>query len=555
MTPLLPTNESKIRLSQRAQDRRALIRPVSQVTLRLKSVAGQDRYTTTIDNILRWLNNRAGRKLPDAAWQRKSFELSEIGAQHTAAISLAAATYWTARLDDADKELPLRTWVTEIGVGVEDTGDVLFGTRLISATRGEDIPYDRSIPGFVKNILNSGPAELDGTILRNEPVLVNNETEVDWLLTLLVRPDRIADVVVFSLPEGSTDPQQVSASAWDILRMTQGAAHVVILTGPASYLLTDRVGRELSVFKQGIRTYRPRFKAWIDEPSNHPLTLPQRIATWAGTGGGSFEQWLANQLLANTVQGIDREDRLPAFNTIRQYAAEEERKKLIAAGGSEAELLTLFEQDNERLRNDLTEQKDQYDGLLATAEAERESALQDANAAKSQTFLLRNRIRALETQISSLVSHPQTPIPVSLENFETWCQEHMSGSVEIINRAFQGVRKSEYHDPELLYKALILLRDYYVPMRIEGGAERKNRYEHALSDLQMEESHTGEGAKFSPELYTVQYGGQRRLLDRHLKAGSSREPRFCFRLYFFWDDDSHIVVVGWMPSHLDNRST
>jgi len=504
---------------------------------------------------LRWFNNRAGRALPDAAWQRQSFELSEIGAQHTAAISLTAASYWAARLDDADKTLPLRTWVTEIGVGVADDGDVLFGTRLISATRGEDAPYNRSIPGFVKGILSSGPAELDGTALRNEPILVASEAEVEWLLGLLERPDRIADVVVFSLPDGSTDSQEVSSSAWDFLRLTQGSAHVVILTGPASYLLTDRVGRELSVFRQGIRTYRPGFRAWIDEPSHHPLALPQRVASWLSSDHGSFAQWLANQVLANSVHGIDREERLPAFNTIRQLAAEGERKKLRAAGGSEAELSALFEQDNERLRQEMAEQKEQYDGLLATAEAEREAALQDANAAKSQTFALRDRLRALESQLSGMASNPQTPIPESLDTFESWCREHMSGSVEIINRAFQGVRKSEYHDPGLLYRALVLLRDYYIPMRLEGGAERKQRYEKALSDLQLEESLTGDGAKFSPELYTVQYRGQRQALDRHLKGGTSREPRFCFRLYFFWDDETQVVVVGWLPSHLDNRAT
>ena len=61
--------------------------------------------------------------------------------------------------------------------------------------------------------------------------------------------------------------------------------------------------------------------------------------------------------------------------------------------------------------------------------------------------------------------------------------------------------------------------------------------------------------KFAADLYSVQYGGSRRPLDRHLKGGISRERRYGFRLYFFWDDESQLVVVGWLPSHLDNRAS
>ena len=81
------------------------------------------------------------------------------------------------------------------------------------------------------------------------------------------------------------------------------------------------------------------------------------------------------------------------------------------------------------------------------------------------------------------------------------------------------------------------------------------RYEQELSNLNLEDSLTGDGAKFSPELYKVQYGGQQRELNRHLKGGTSREPRYCFRLYYFWDNENQVVVVGWLPSHLDNRAT
>ena len=62
-----------------------------------------------------------------------------------------------ARIDDADKSVPLRTWVTEIAIGLAETGDVLFGSRLICTSRGETLPYDRTVPGLVREVIATGP--------------------------------------------------------------------------------------------------------------------------------------------------------------------------------------------------------------------------------------------------------------------------------------------------------------------------------------------------------------------------------------------------------------
>jgi hypothetical protein len=542
-------------IAAKLREGRSVIRPISQVTLRLKATPGKDRFAATVDDILRWMNRRAGRTLPEAAWQRQSFELSDIGAQRTAAVALTEPKYWAARLDDADKTVPLRTWVTEIGVGVDANGDVLFGARLICATRGVDEHFDRSIPGFVNAIIASGIAEIDGTVLQRDVSVANTQKDVAELVALLERPSRQGDVLIFALPEGSTNIAEAAASVTGIHSKLRGVAHVIALSGPASFLLTDAVGRQLSVFRQGVRIYRPGFRAWVEQPSNHPLILPARIAEWDGEGPEAFERWIVNQALAGSVHGPNREDRLPAFNTVRQLAAQAERTNLRDSGGSDAELLTLFEQDNVQLRTELKEQSEQYDGLLAAADAERETATQAANAAKAQALERLYRIRALEQRLALSNDKPEVRIPDSLDDFEGWCQENLVGTVELVGRAFQGVRKSEYHDPQFLYRALLLLRDYYVPMRVESTVERREAYQTALQSLQLEDSGTGDGVKYASDLYSVQYGGARRPLDRHLKGSDSRDRRFGFRLYFFWDEEDQVVVVGWLPSHLDNRAS
>jgi hypothetical protein len=94
-------------------------------------------------------------------------------------------------------------------------------------------------------------------------------------------------------------------------------------------------------------------------------------------------------------------------------------------------------------------------------------------------------------------------------------------------------------------------------MRREGGATKVEAFKAACEKLHLEEGPTGSGIRAGEqgEEYFVKFGGRRVFLDRHLKKGSSRDPRYAFRLYFFWDEENDQVVVGWLPSHLDSRIT
>jgi len=541
-------------IAAKMREGRSVIRPVSQMTVRLKPLADKDRFALTVDSVLRWMNRRAGKALPMEAWNRTSFELSDVGAQRTAAVALTEPRYWAARLDDADKTVPMRTWVTEIGIGEIDDGNTLFGVRLICASRGVDEPFQRTVPGFVRDILESGVAELDGIPIQREARVVSTEDDVRDLLTLLEDPLRQAEVLVLSLPDNSVDPSQTATPAVDLQARLLGVNHVFVLTSPASFHLTRRVGKELSVFRRAVRTYRPGFRAWLAEPSAHPLVLPPRIAAWTEVGTKAFEDWLVEHSLLASVRSGNREERLPAFNNVRQLASQLERARLKQTGGTEAELLALFEQDNEQLRRDLREQKELHDGLLAAADVERNQAIESADLIRAQSLERAHRIRILEQRLSELPEQSnKTVLPTSLEGFEDWCRQNLSGSVELVSRAYQGVRKSDFHDPTLIYRSLLVLRDQYVPMRIEGSPERRDAYLSALTELQLEESLTGDGVKYAEDSYSVQYGGRRRSLDRHLKGSNSRDRRYGFRLYFFWDEDGQVVVVGWLPSHLDNR--
>lgn len=540
-------------VAARLRQGQALVRPVSQVLVRLSVEGDSDLFNRTVDHVLRWMNNRAGGRLPREAWQRQSFELDAVGAQRTSAVSLNQPPFWAARLDDADKLVPQRTWVTEIGIGADDSAGVVFGARLTCATRGEDVPFDRTVPGFVRGVVGSAAAWLDGVPMSIDAEPVIDDQGVDRLVDLLESPARRHPVIVLALPDGSLDLTQAAIDIGVVRQRTLGAAHVRVITGPASYHLSDLLGKELSVFRQAVRLYRPGFTRWRSNPYDHPLAVPARIASWNDEGPHAYASWLVSQALAVTAHAADREDLLPSFDMVRRMAAQAQRKAVRDSGGSDAQLLKLADDEIRKLEASLSEQKQTYDGLLLDLQRQLDDAQEARRETLAEQFVLRERIERMQAALSS--SATATPIPDRLDEFEAWCGAHLAGRVTLASRAYRGVKQSVYEDARLLYEALLLLRDFYVPMKREPSLENKARFEAECQRLKIENALVGEATRTHASDYTVRHCGRPRILDWHLKRGDGRERARCFRLYYFWDDETQCAVVGWLPSHLDNALT
>ena len=132
----------------------------------------------------------------------------------------------------------------------------------------------------------------------------------------------------------------------------------------------------------------------------------------------------------------------------------------------------------------------------------------------------------------------------------------------VLPPALDEARTSPFEDVALVYKSLRLLANEYWELRVNGGSERMRRWRYGLETLglcvapSISRSRAGE----QKNEYFVNYpvGGppnNKKFLEQHLKKGNDRDERFCFRLYFFWDKKKSLVVIGWLPSHLDTRST
>ena len=513
--------------------------PACRVALRIPADDLDGAFGEVRNEALRWMQNRAGRRLPDEAWRGEGFELA--GAGPLRAEAAPEADGWTARLDEADGDAPDLSWTTEIEVA-RDGEAISAQIRLVCAAPGESPPA-RSVPGLVRWMADRFGVLSDGRPVGAGPRLVDTPERVEKFVALLCDPERRQDVLAIATGDRDGGPSAALVSPRSVFERTLGAAHVAAVTATASFALTDLVGKELSVFHQAARTYRPGFDLWRAEPRDHPLTVGARISDWAG-GPEAFEDFLvAACLRAGAADGGERPPASSAARRTAPAALRAPAAPAVLSGGEGPD--DALRRENEDLRAE--NQK------LAEALGKERSA---AAAARKENRSLKDRVAHLERAQGNAPARPDGPaVPDSFKRLEQWAKEHLDGRVRLLPRAVGAAKKSAFEDVALAYRALLILRDRYVPMRLDGGNDKLTAYREALLQEGLREEPTFAGARAGEhgDAYFVRHGGRKRQLERHLKGSNARNERRGFRLYFFWDESDREVVVGWLPTHLPTR--
>ena len=536
------------------------VRPVSQIMLDLPSQDSERTFSRCRAEALKWVEGdgraRGQRiELPREAYLGEPFQL-ELDTHPVQADTLDG--YWVVKVDEADTCVPQRTWITEIGISRDSDALVRFGCRLYCRSLGADPPYEPSVPKIVPSIARLMRATVDGEPVSQRARSIDEEDGVEELVRLLGEPTRqLSVIIVTAPPNGGT----LAISPDSLAKALIGVAHVAFLTEEASHHLTSHLGKRYSVFGGGIRTYRTGFHPEADDPRAHPLKLYDSIVN-SPDGAEAFHKFLVARTMDLHLKSRHLLGELPDLKAVKEKAAEkeqEERRQKLAElrkqSASASELETLAFEDNEKLRQQLRDHKTESERLLHEVELEREAAVRDRDDALGRAYSLGRRIESLEGKLKDRGGDVDTAIPTTLDEVKSWCEENLSGHVLLLSRAFNGLKKSRLEDTELIYKALILLRDHYVPARKEGSKKHREAFEKGCGELGLEESQsmTVTSAGEERDDYYVYYNGKREFLDRHLKKGNNRDPRYCFRLYFFWDEEQGQVVVGWLPSHLNTK--
>jgi hypothetical protein len=153
--------------------------------------------------------------------------------------------------------------------------------------------------------------------------------------------------------------------------------------------------------------------------------------------------------------------------------------------------------------------------------------------------------------------------PTDLGVLEKWIAEHHPGRIILHPRAISAAKKSQFEDVGLIYAAVDFLGTEYWASRTavpDQAADLRCQSDLKLRELKLDlapaVSVTAAGREGDEYFVTYPQGtSEKRMLEQHLCKGSARDERFCLRVYFFWDEGLKKVVIGWLPSHLDTKST
>ena len=363
-------------------------------------------------------------------------------------------------------------------------------------------------------------------------------------MDFLTDESRRCPVVVFSLPYGEDDISKTPIDIKKFIRRTVGCVHSVVITSTASYYLTDEVTKYFSTFNGAVRTYNPKFHPDYSSPFEHPITTLTSIQNWsAPTEGGDYMDFLINRVLKPMRSGEELERDIPSYQTVKQFSFAKLRSE---KNNDDTDALLKYA-DNEIK---IAEQRiAEYQELLVTAETQRDQLEQDCNRWKAQYFSLHDYVNKLIRQNTET----KINIPTDLKNFEDWVENNLQGQVVVHNRAIKAVKDTDFENKQLIYEALLLLRDYYVPMK-HGEIPQKNtlidvrNWDWTINNVLVNPIRQN---NLATNIF-VQYDGRNCELNRHLKGSSSRKRQLSFRLYYFWDSPTNQVVVGYMPGHLKN---
>ena len=147
------------------------------------------------------------------------------------------------------------------------------------------------------------------------------------------------------------------------------------------------------------------------------------------------------------------------------------------------------------------------------------------------------------------------PTKFSYKDVTNLIDTRLKGLVFLTGRARRSLKKADYHDPQFVWRTVEFLATYYPKMR--KGLITKEEFLRRCRELGLDYqlASTDVSAGMQRKKYFTDYNGNQRRLEFHLTKGSAKEPRKCLRIYFFWDEDNELVVIGHLPDHLDNSKS
>lgn len=534
-----------LRGSQVEGEHSTLLHPVSRISFTLTDT---DAFNKAVHIAVGWLGSKAGGKLPQEALELSTFDTRNLKGCHpcyAARVDDTQGSIWAARIDEpGSRPKSGEIWTTEIFVEKRENKPVRFGAQLKARQPVNAKSLSPSRPRLVYNLLEALSAEADGETI-SENISQISAGDIGNLVKLIYRPDRRLPIVAVS-----TDGQ--GRSKVDITKLTtrlSGAAHLITLPPEASWELTRSINKKMSTFGGAVRIYMPGVTEDEEDPYEHPIFFT------SSEHRHRIIDILAKRVFPLGFRDGDGETRFWHLAQIRQaVSAIEARRKV----GSEAD----------QLRSEISALNDQVDELkesLETATALEKIAADNEKLAlnlleqeKGENERLRSTIYRLQQLNQGKEKSEETltdrPL-IDYDDLEEWAEEVLIPHISIHQKAIKDCRQNGSLDMlKRIESTLLVIRDYWIPYKIKGGLDRKNKAATELAALGVTDEpcfSRREKAREKPE-YSVPYFDEKRVLYDHFKYGNSRNNAEQFRIYYSWDKDKKTLIIGKMPSHLTN---
>jgi len=478
------------------------------------------------------------------------------------AVTVTDLDLWVCRMEHDDSSVAARTWSVDVALRKVGSEVILIERTLcISLTTCVEL-VPLNVPRVIRDVI--ARVGLNDVIpISGKPWRLETVAELDTLEQFLASAARTLPVVMLTEPEPQgTRTYKVARFVLDPITAAkdlEGLAHVVVMPRGLGFDWTRKVGRPWSAFNGAIRTYRPGLNFANDDAYRHPLAKLDEIVLWEYQGVLSskkllgeeaFQAFLKEKAFHTVASRPLRQEETLFYRYAKARALSEAAAQQVGRAGVEEELKLEIDE----LRKQLDEERGEKD-YVYNYSAELEESVQRL---EKERFSLRAQLDILRSGLGQ-EARKQVPIPESLEDLEDW-QNNVAGQLWIAPKAIGAAGKSEFKNPTLVYEAILLLANEYRQMRINGGQEYKTSYQEGLMRLKLTEARSISESRVGEQgdEYYVNHPfqpGKRILLEEHLRRGSDRDPRNTLRIYFAWEPQEQLVVVGWLPSHLTTRNT
>lgn len=513
--------------------------------------------------IYSWIRNKFAKALNNRLpLEIQTIELEEFSTS-IGILSEPDQCFFSFRSSHPDSEVAQRTWITETSIIRKNEILLVKITNSCSSPRGCTTEVKYSVPRYV-SFLSEQIGLFDVKKVERQPIEIETDGDVEKLKKLVFDPYRRLPVILVSQVDRRNWQYPFSYTPYliDMQRLSSKLclrSHIFYMSVDVAYKWTNEVSKKWSVFDGAVRVYYPKADIENGNPYEHYLATQDRIFSSyliKPTGEELMgEQAFLEKLIfrINTREGfnegINREFAEESYaQALRRRNAELRERK----DQTREERIRSIEVDNTSLKKEIEELKSLANSYADDADQFREELEETrrifhATQACNEVLTARLRDRA---DYSQTIEYPS-----SYDEIEEWVNNLFAGRIFMHNKAVKALEDSNYSDVTLLCRAIELLATSYHDMRKQ--IIDSNEFNRKCQEIGVEEaaSISDVGAGRHQEEYFCRYNGKKMMMDRHLKKGSSRDPQYCLRIYFFWDDENSIIVIGHLPTHLTISST